>query len=226
MSSSTARQPAHRVLPALVAGFIMTACAAHEMPPPMPVPMPPQAPPQGPTVDPQTPPPAPEPQDALGFSPRWGAVGADVELTARDFEPGATVDIGFGLPGEVPQSLGTFPIDEHGALRASVRIPAWAQAGRVYSFYAGVQGEQPRLISEGFHLASPDGTVRVEGTLTEEGVECPALRSAEDRLYTLAGDIGDFRPGDRVVVEGTLPDMSTCMQGITVQVRSIRRADG
>ncbi|HEV7275149.1 MAG TPA: LysM peptidoglycan-binding domain-containing protein [Devosiaceae bacterium] len=70
-----------------------------------------------------------------------------------------------------------------------------------------------------------DDSVRVTGTLTSEGVECPALRGDNGRLYTLAADddLG-FDPGDRVTVEGTLAEVSFCMQGRTIDVDRIRAA--
>jgi len=60
--------------------------------------------------------------------------------------------------------------------------------------------------------------VCVIGQLTDEGIECPALRSEDDSLYTLAGEIGSFVVGDHVCVCGTLAEVSICMQGITIEV--------
>lgn len=68
------------------------------------------------------------------------------------------------------------------------------------------------------------GEVRVTGRLTDEGVECPALRGDDGRLYTLAGDTGGFGPGDRVTVAGGVAEMSFCMQGTTIAVRTIAAA--
>lgn len=70
------------------------------------------------------------------------------------------------------------------------------------------------------------GEVRVTGRLTDEGVECPALRGDDGRLYTLAGETGGFGPGDRVTVAGTVAEMSFCMQGTTIAVRTIGAAGG
>lgn len=66
-----------------------------------------------------------------------------------------------------------------------------------------------------------DGTLRVQGRLTAEGVECPALRADDGTLYTLLGDLKGFKTGDRVVIEGTRVEISFCMQGITLQVKQI-----
>jgi hypothetical protein len=69
--------------------------------------------------------------------------------------------------------------------------------------------------------ASP--IVRVQGQLTGEGVECPAMRSDDGAIYTLLGDLKGLKPGDRVGVEGTRVEISYCMQGTTLQVTQITR---
>lgn len=66
----------------------------------------------------------------------------------------------------------------------------------------------------------------LEGRLTDEGVECPAFRNDEDdELYTLTGDLGEFAPGDRVRIVAVPMELSTCMQGITVNVIEISAID-
>ena len=54
------------------------------------------------------------------------------------------------------------------------------------------------------------------GVITNEGVECTALRGDNGRLYTLAGGAGGFQPGDRVRVIGKVAQLSFCMQGTTI----------
>ena len=63
--------------------------------------------------------------------------------------------------------------------------------------------------------------VCVPGRFTDEGVECPAFRGDDGTLYTLTGDLGDSRPGERACVCGTGAEMSFCMQGRTLAVRSV-----
>ena len=65
----------------------------------------------------------------------------------------------------------------------------------------------------------------VVGVLTDEGVECRALRGDDEKLYTLVGDLGDFATGDRVRVTGTAAERSTCMQGTTIAVTKIEKAE-
>ena len=68
--------------------------------------------------------------------------------------------------------------------------------------------------------------MRITGTLTTEGVECPAMRGDDGQLYTLVGDLGAFKPGDRVSIEGELMLISTCMQGQTIRLKSIQTSTG
>lgn len=61
----------------------------------------------------------------------------------------------------------------------------------------------------------------VLGTLTDEGVECQALRSTDDLLFTLVGDLSGVENGDKVFVCGLIATVSTCMQGTTINVSGI-----
>jgi len=64
--------------------------------------------------------------------------------------------------------------------------------------------------------------INVRGTLTGEGIECQALRGDDGELYTLTGDLSGFEEGDRVKVRGTVAEISTCQQGTTIEVQSIK----
>ena len=66
--------------------------------------------------------------------------------------------------------------------------------------------------------------VCIAGHLTDEGVECPALRSDSGELYTLAGEAAPFDVGDEVCVCGSVAEMSFCMQGTTIAVAEISSA--
>ena len=67
------------------------------------------------------------------------------------------------------------------------------------------------------HKSSHRPTIRVTGVITNEGVECTALRGDNGKLYTLAGGTGSFKPGDRVRVIGKIAQVSFCMQGTTIE---------
>ena len=60
-----------------------------------------------------------------------------------------------------------------------------------------------------------------KGVLTDEGVECQAFRSEDGELFTLIGDLERFGNGDKVVVCGTIAEISFCMQGTTLVVSYI-----
>lgn len=75
---------------------------------------------------------------------------------------------------------------------------------------------------KGKAVEKPGKTVVVRGVLTDEGVECQALRSDDNTLYTLAGKIEGFQVGDRVKVTGKVAEVSTCQQGITLDVQNIK----
>ena len=78
--------------------------------------------------------------------------------------------------------------------------------------------------SPGEVAVAPSGAVvKVQGELTTEGAECPAMRAEDGAIYTLLGDLKGFKPGDRVSVEGTRVEYSFCMQGTTLQVTQITR---
>lgn len=72
----------------------------------------------------------------------------------------------------------------------------------------------------------PEVPICVKGKLTDEGVECQALRSKGDnKLYTLVGDLGGFSVHDEVVVCGYVAEISFCQQGTTINVYWIGRPE-
>lgn len=79
----------------------------------------------------------------------------------------------------------------------------------------------PRETSDPFVVGSPGDAVSVHGELTDEGVECRALRGPFGTLYTLAVSDLEHSPGSEVMVEGTIAGASICMQATTIDVESI-----
>src|SRR5690348_1777362 len=70
------------------------------------------------------------------------------------------------------------------------------------------------------HLA-PGQVVAFSGQLAA-GAECAMIVADHDRRFSLAGDLGRFKPGDRVCVRGTVAAMSMCMAGeATISVERI-----
>jgi Protein of unknown function (DUF5818) len=68
-------------------------------------------------------------------------------------------------------------------------------------------------------------SVKIFGRLTNEGVECQALRGDDGHLYTLLGDLGALPVETRVCVSGERVEFASCQQGISIRVRSIIPAD-
>jgi virginiamycin B lyase len=64
-------------------------------------------------------------------------------------------------------------------------------------------------------------TLRLRGQLVDGGVECQRFRASNGKYYTLVGDLKGLHNGDTVEIEGTIAEMSFCMQDTTVQVQKI-----
>ena len=75
-------------------------------------------------------------------------------------------------------------------------------------------------------VSRDDALVTIIGQLTNEGVECQALRGDNGELYTLlGGELGGLPVDARVRVIGERLEFSSCQQGITIRVQSITPAD-
>jgi hypothetical protein len=71
--------------------------------------------------------------------------------------------------------------------------------------------------------AGGKGTLRLRGQLVEGGVECQRFRASDGKYYTLVGDLKGLRNGDAVEIEGTVAEISSCMQDTTVQVQKVAK---
>jgi len=98
--------------------------------------------------------------------------------------------------GTSPQGLGTSPM--------------WVRGVRIHAS----ENTKEALVGEG----PKEGRVFVKGTLTDESIECQALRDQNDELYTLVGDLKGLKIGDTVYVLGAIVPISFCSQGITIAV--------
>lgn len=82
--------------------------------------------------------------------------------------------------------------------------------------------EAGRAPAETAATAAPGpGETCVVGTLTDEGVECQALNTVGGDIYTLVGDLEGRSSGELVCACGEAVEMSTCMQGTTLQLTRI-----
>jgi hypothetical protein len=70
--------------------------------------------------------------------------------------------------------------------------------------------------------SAENSTLTITGTVTREGVECPAVRGDDGKLYTIVGAGREkLTPGVKVRITGTVVQVSTCMQGTTIEATSI-----
>jgi LysM repeat protein len=178
----------------------------------------------------------------LAVSADAAAPGETVRLRATGFPPFTDVVVGVGPANSeydvVSRGLRTSP---DGALRTTAALPDAADPGEDWVFVVATPDARTKALSAPVAVTQAgrpdrdeptDDRVVVRGRLTDEGVECPALRAEDGTLYTLAGDTGRFGPGDLVRAEGAVAEMSTCMQGTTLALDRLMalkdgdRADG
>lgn len=167
-------------------------------------------------------PPANEAASIQSVSPRAAGPDGRVTLRGTGFTPGAAVEVGLGLPESEYDVIARTTANPAGEVATTVGVPDWVQRGEGYVFVlAGETGR--KAVSDLFHVTTAEGLVRIEGRMTDEGVECPAMRTLlTNELYTLAGDTDGFAAGERVVVEGEIAEVSICQQGTTIAVEEIR----
>ena len=117
------------------------------------------------------------------------------------------------------------PGDTLGSIAGDLRLPA-------SSLIEANPGLDPGQLPTGLVLRVPndwansfdagDGPISTSGVITT--VECPAVRGPDGQLYALAGAVTDYRPGDRVEIEGERADSSWCVPGPTIEISEIRTA--
>ena len=81
--------------------------------------------------------------------------------------------------------------------------------------------ERPASEAAGVPAEPAAGETCVVGTLTNEGVECPAMQTIGGDVYTLVGELAGSEAGDLVCACGHEVEQSTCMQGTTIEVTRI-----
>ena len=111
-----------------------------------------------------------------------------------------------------------------GEVSATVRVPAYATWERPLVFIVFNGNFSPIGISDPFHVTSEQGLVRRAGRITDEGLACVTLRDGDQYMYALAGDLGDLKPGDEVVVEGTVTVDGPCEGADRITVVNLQRS--
>jgi hypothetical protein len=163
---------------------------------------------------------APSGPPRVGLAPAGGAPGAQVTVSLDRLVMNADVDVGFGdLQEHVILARGKADVD--GSFSMPITVPADAAPGTHYVFLADTTG-QMLATPTAFLVAAPGGRVTLNGTMSDEGVECAGLEDASGALYTLTGSDDWPEAGTAVTVEGTIAEMSICQQGLTIAVESIK----
>jgi hypothetical protein len=175
-------------------------------------------------------PPGPPSQRAdVDITPRRGGAGTLVSVTGSGFDRQARLRLLVGTTPERLRDIGQeVRADLRGNAAITVRIPAWAANERSMVFGLESLDGRQRAVSSRFdivRIGTPGpARISVTGTLTREGAECQAMRGDDGRLYTFQRRRDDFRPGDRVIVEGHRVEVSSCQQGTTIDVVRIEEA--
>ena len=156
------------------------------------------------------------------LSSRGGPPGTPVTVSMSGLVMNARLDVGFGsfVENEIVRRA---QADQDGAVSVTLPIPATARPGVHYFFLADEDGS-PFAVSSPFLVTAPDGSVRLRGRITNEGVECTVVRGVGDEIYTLLGKLGSPALDSRVTVEGTIAETSICQQGLTIAVTKIQIA--
>ena len=169
--------------------------------------------------------PKPAAGPAVALSVPQGRTGDSLTVIANGLPGDTAVAVGAGAsPGEA-RHLADARTSKRGELSVRLNVPPQPENGDKLVFVVETADGRLRMASEAFRIVPATAAITVTGTLSQDGAECPALRSDDGKLYSLTpGAIGKFRPGDHVRVEGTVADVSTCMQGTTIVVSSIVKA--
>ncbi|MBW3563603.1 MAG: hypothetical protein KY459_02650 [Acidobacteria bacterium] len=155
-----------------------------------------------------------------------GAPGEMVTVTGQGFPPDTEVIIGAGPPRSEYDVIERGRTDETGRIERQVAIPRSATSSDSYLFVVATPDARIKALSSPLAVTggSNDGdTITVTGQITDEGVECLAMRTEDGTLYTLGSSNEELTPGDRVRVTGSIAEMSFCMQGTTLNVTTLER---
>lgn len=154
------------------------------------------------------------------------APGASVTVTAEGFPPDTEVVVGAGPPQSEYDVIERARTDAQGRLQRTVAMPRAAESHREYVFVVATPDARTKAVSRRVDVVEEQprsGAITVTGVITQEGVECLAMRGDDGKLYTLGRPQEQYAPGTRVRVTGTIAEMSFCMQGITINPTKIER---
>jgi hypothetical protein len=164
----------------------------------------------------------PAPGPVVSLSLPQGRTGDEVTVTASGMPGDQAVTVAAGPSPAEARRLSDSRTSGRGDLIATVNVPPRPDNADRLVFVVETSDGRVRVASAPFRVVPPGEAVIVTGTLSSEGAECPTLRGEDGKLYSLTGaNLGKLVPGSHVRVEGTVAEMSTCMQGTTIVVLSV-----
>jgi hypothetical protein len=150
--------------------------------------------------------------------PLHGPPGTVVTVYTENLPIQAKVHLGVGATRTGFEALFEAEQGMWGEVEGTITIPEtvpWDRAVLLVAFDAIFA---PIGLSDPFHVTRPDGILQRTGEVTDEGVECLAMRDTDGFLYTLIGETNGLEPGSPAVIQGRYVEASTCMQGTTIEV--------
>lgn len=156
--------------------------------------------------------------------PRSGPPGTVVRIYTENLPLQARIHVGVGAMRAGFEALAEGTQEMWGEVSATVRIPDYATWERplVFIVFNGIFS--PIGISDPFHVTDEEGLVQRAGRITDEGLGCVTLRDGDEYMYALTGVPGDLKPGDEVVVQGTVTLDGPCGGADQIAVMSLKRS--
>lgn len=152
------------------------------------------------------------------IEPLHGSRGTVVTVYTENLPLQARVHVGVGATRTGFEALAEGKQGMWGEVSGTISIPETAPYDRALMIVAFDAIFAPIGLSDPFHVTRPDGTLDRTGRITDEGVECLAMRDGDEFLYTLVGNTEGLSAGDPIVVTARMVEMSTCQQGTTLEV--------
>jgi len=152
------------------------------------------------------------------ITPRSGPPGTVVTVSSALMPHITPVRVGIGATRTGFESLAELLTSLDGEFSISVTVPEWVQWDRSHRFILFDFYFNPIALSDAFYVTDAQGRIHREGAITDEGDGCLAMRDLDGQLFTLIGDVTEWKVGDRVVVEGMILESSECVQQPTIRI--------
>lgn len=90
----------------------------------------------------------------MSVMPDSASAGEKVRVRASGFPPANEIVIGFGPPESEYEVVHEVRTDIDGIVAAEVPVPDWAEPGRDYVWVTADEDNEPRVISDPFHVVA------------------------------------------------------------------------